>query len=86
VKARGASSATRAALAHARELGGLAGRELEVLVLLAGGLRNAQIAERLVVAERTIDHHVAAILRKLDVRTRREASAAAARLGLTEPT
>jgi ATP/maltotriose-dependent transcriptional regulator MalT len=61
---------------------GLTARELEVLALLAEGLRNAQIAQRLVVSEKTVDHHVSAILRKLDVRTRGEASAAAARLGL----
>ena len=65
---------------------GLTARELEVLALLAQGLRNAQIAERLVVAEKTVDHHVSAIPRKLDVRTRGEASAHTARLGLTKPT
>jgi DNA-binding NarL/FixJ family response regulator len=52
---------------------------------LAEGLRNAQIAERLFVSERTVSHHVSAILRKFDVRTRGEASAKAAQLGLTVP-
>jgi DNA-binding CsgD family transcriptional regulator len=61
---------------------GLTARELEVLELLADGLRNAEIAERLVVSPRTVDHHVSAILRKLDVRTRGEAGAQAARRGL----
>jgi ATP/maltotriose-dependent transcriptional regulator MalT len=61
---------------------GLTGRELEVLSLVAQGLRNAQIAERLVLSERTVDHHVAAILRKLGVHTRVEASTYAARLVL----
>src|SRR5438094_2552801 len=60
----------------------LTAREIEVLRLVAQGLRNAQIAERLVLSEKTIDHHVSAILRKLDVRTRGEASAQAVVLGL----
>jgi DNA-binding NarL/FixJ family response regulator len=62
---------------------GLTARELEVLALLSEGLRNAQIAERLVVSDRTVDHHVSAILRKLGARTRGEAVAEAARLALT---
>lgn len=61
---------------------GLTARELEVFALLAQGLRNAEIAERLIVSHRTVDHHVSAILRKLDVRIRGEAVAEAARLGL----
>jgi DNA-binding CsgD family transcriptional regulator len=62
--------------------GGLTARQAEVLALAAEGLRNAEIAERLVLSARTVDHHMSAILRKLDVRTRSEAAAAAARLGV----
>ena len=63
---------------------GLTARELQVLPLLADGLRNSEIAARLVVSQKTVDHHVSAILRKLGVRSRGEAGAEAGRLGLTE--
>jgi DNA-binding CsgD family transcriptional regulator/tetratricopeptide (TPR) repeat protein len=64
--------------------GELTPRELEVLALLAQGLRNVQIAERLVVSSRTVDHHVSSILGKLGARTRGEAVAEAHRLSLIE--
>jgi DNA-binding NarL/FixJ family response regulator len=53
-----------------------------VLGLVAEGLRNNEIGERLFLSGRTVDHHVSAILRKLCVRTRAEASVEAVRLGL----
>jgi DNA-binding NarL/FixJ family response regulator len=55
-----------------------------VLTLVSDGLRNAEIADRLVVSRRTVDHHVSAILRKLDARTRGEAVAAAQHLDLLQ--
>ncbi len=61
---------------------GLTDRQLDVLTLLADGLSNADIAARLVISPKTADHHVSAILAKLDVRSRGEAAAAARRLGI----
>ena len=52
-------------------------RQAEVLALVAQGLRDADIAERLYLSEKTAGHHVSAILRKLNVRTRGQAAAEA---------
>jgi ATP/maltotriose-dependent transcriptional regulator MalT len=59
-------------------------REREVLRLLAQGLTNRQIAERLVVSEHTVHRHVTNILRKLDLPSRTAAAARAAQAGLLE--
>src|SRR3954469_10113353 len=60
--------------------GGLTPREREVLDLLVAGATNAQIAQTLVIAPKTVDHHVSAVLGKLGVTSRREAGTAPARL------
>jgi DNA-binding NarL/FixJ family response regulator len=57
---------------------------VEILRLLAEGLTNAEIAARLVVSMRTVDHHVLAVLQKLGLSGRREAAAALAVMGLAE--
>jgi LuxR family maltose regulon positive regulatory protein len=64
--------------------GELTPREREVLRLLADGLTNRQIAERLVVSEHTVHRHVTNLLRKLDVPTRTAAAALAVRSGLLD--
>ncbi|HEV2235819.1 MAG TPA: LuxR C-terminal-related transcriptional regulator, partial [Ktedonobacterales bacterium] len=61
---------------------GLTGRQQEVLALLAAGLSNAEIADRLSTAPKTIEHHVSAILEKLGARSRAQAIAEAHRLAL----
>jgi DNA-binding CsgD family transcriptional regulator/tetratricopeptide (TPR) repeat protein len=53
---------------------GLTSREREVLELICVGLTNGQVAERLFISERTVHHHVSAILTKMDVTSRREAA------------
>jgi DNA-binding NarL/FixJ family response regulator len=62
-----------------RAAGELTAREHEVLSLLALGMSNGQIAETLVISEKTAGHHVSHILSKLGVRNRAEAAAFAAR-------
>jgi len=57
-------------------------REREVLGLICGGHTNVQIAARLFISTKTVDHHVSAVLAKLDAPSRDAAASQAARLGL----
>ncbi|WP_432834877.1 ATP-binding protein [Dactylosporangium sp. CA-092794] len=68
--------------ATAANAAGLTARQAEVVRLLADGLSNADIAARLTLSEKTVQHHVSAILAKLSAASRTQAAAAARRLGL----
>ena len=73
---RGPRPATRAAPA------GLTAREQEVLALLAEGLPDREISQRLFISERTVHHHVSAVLSKIGVSSRTAAAREAARMGI----
>lgn len=73
---RGPRPATLAAPA------GLTAREQEVLALLSQGLADREISRRLFISERTVHHHVSAVLSKIGVSSRTAAAHAAARIGI----
>ncbi|HXF81248.1 MAG TPA: response regulator transcription factor [bacterium] len=75
---RGPRPATRAHPA------GLTAREAEIVKLIAQGLRNPEIATRMYISVKTVDHHVSSVLAKLGVRSRAEVVREATRLGLLD--
>jgi ATP/maltotriose-dependent transcriptional regulator MalT len=62
----------------------LSHREIEVLEFVAQGLRNAQIADRLVISDKTVKTHLQHIYDKLDVGSRTEAVARARERGVLD--
>jgi DNA-binding CsgD family transcriptional regulator/tetratricopeptide (TPR) repeat protein len=73
---RGPRAATRAAPA------GLTAREQEILALVTEGLADREISQRLFISERTVQHHVSAVLSKIGVSSRVAAAREATRIGL----
>jgi DNA-binding CsgD family transcriptional regulator len=78
LRARGVAAA-RAGRRPGGAAAALSPRELDVLRLLAEGLSNREIADRLFVTRKTVEHHVARLRSKLGLRSRAEAAAYAAR-------
>jgi DNA-binding NarL/FixJ family response regulator len=74
---RGVRAATR------QNPAGLTAREIEVLGLIAQGLSNRDIAARLLISVKTVDHHVSAVLGKLEIDRRDLVEEAAAKLGVS---
>jgi DNA-binding CsgD family transcriptional regulator len=78
LRAGGSRAVPRGPIAGTRaNAAGLTRRQAEVLGLVGEGLSNAEIARRLCISAKTAEHHVSAIMARLDVPTRKEAAAAA---------
>ena len=65
-----------------QDAAGLSAREVEVLRLVAEGLTDSQVAERIYLSPRTVNHHLSAIYRKLGVPSRAAAAKKAGKRGL----
>ena len=86
LRARGVTGVPRGARATTRaNPAGLTRKQLQVLELVGQGLSNADIAARLFITPKTVEHHVSAVLAKLGVDSRAQAAARARQMGLLSP-
>jgi len=85
MRASGARAIPRGPLAQTRaNPAGLTRRQVQVLSLVDEGLSNTEIADRLCIAAKTAEHHVSAVMARLDVPTRHRAASAARSRGLLD--
>jgi DNA-binding CsgD family transcriptional regulator len=83
MRSRGIRGVPRGPIAHTRASpAGLTRRQSQVLALLAQGLTNGEIAEKLFISAKTAEHHVCAIMARLGADNRHEAADAARKRGL----
>ena len=83
MRANGARAIPRGPLARTRaNPAGLTARQAQVLSLVDQGLSNTEIADRLCISAKTAEHHVSAIMARLEAPTRQRAASAARSLGL----
>ena len=83
MRGRGVASIPRGPIAETRaNPAGLTRRQVQVLALVDSGLSNVEIADRLCISAKTAEHHVSAIIMRLDVGSRREAACAARSMGI----
>jgi DNA-binding NarL/FixJ family response regulator len=82
VEAGSRSSALEQALLWRKAAAALTNRQLEVLLLVADGKSNREIARALVVSEKTVEHHLSTVFSKLGVSSRAAATALAFRAGI----